>query len=426
MKSSYYKYIVFLPSYVDRQIIKQQLFKEYNISLTGEVYANPCHSQPVFKKHPEKIFNRSDNQFPVTNDVCKNHICLPLYPGLTNQNVQYIVECLKKVLKKLNKINSLQTLGKKYLVTGGAGFIGSHLVDMLLESGAEKIVIFDNFIRGVPRNISKALRNDKVELFRVKGDTTHIDELYEVVDGVDGVFHLAALCLEYCQEFPRSGLNINVVGTFNLLDACVRNGVKRVIYASSSSIYGNAVYSPMDEDHPYENRNFYGATKIAGEALIRAFYFKYDLDYLSYRFMNVYGPRQDYLGAYVAIIIKIIDKLQKDQSPIIFGDGSQGFDFVYVKDACRSMVLGMESNLSNQSYNISSGNQVSILMLCKSIMKLMDKEDIPIEFKEVNEKTLVNNRIGSTEKAKTELGFEVSTSLEEGLMNVIEWKLNQK
>ena len=162
--------------------------------------------------------------------------------------------------------------GNKFLVTGGAGFIGSHLVDMLLEKGAEKVVIFDNFIRGGSYNLTNALRNEKAELFKVKGDTTHIDELDEAVKGVEGVFHLAALSLVHCQEYPRASLDVNVVGTFNLLDACVKNGIQRVMFASSSSIYGNAVYSPMDEDHPYENRNFYGATKIAGEALIRAFH----------------------------------------------------------------------------------------------------------------------------------------------------------
>ena len=158
---------------------------------------------------------------------------------------------------------------------------------------------------------------------------------------------------------------------------------------------------------------------------MRAFHFKYDLNYLAYRFMNVYGPRQDYLGIYTAIIIKIIDRLHLNQSPIIFGDGSQGFDFVFVKDVCRSLVLGMESSLSDESYNISSGKQITVLKLCKTIIKLMGKKDIPIEFKEVNDNTLVNNRIGSTEKAKKELGFEVSTSLEEGLMKVIDWKLKQ-
>ena len=316
--------------------------------------------------------------------------------------------------------------GNKFLVTGGAGFIGSHLVDMLLEKGAEKVVIFDNFIRGGSYNLTNALRNEKAELFKVKGDTTHMDELDEAVKGVEGVFHLAALSLAHCQEYPRASLDVNVVGTFNLLDACVKRNVERVMFASSSSIYGNAVYSPMDEEHLWGNRNFYGATKIAGEALIRAFHFKYDLEYLAYRFMNVYGPRQDYLSVYIAVIIKIIDRLHQNLSPTIFGNGSQGFDFVFVKDVCRSLVLGMESSLSDESYNISSGKQTTVLELCKTIIKLMGKKDIPIEFKEVNDNTLVNNRIGSTEKAKKELGFEADTSLEEGLMQVIGWKLNQK
>jgi UDP-glucose 4-epimerase len=315
--------------------------------------------------------------------------------------------------------------GKSFLVTGGAGFIGSHLVEMLLEKGAEKVVIFDNFIRGSSHNLTDALPNEKVELFGVKGDTTHMDELEDAVKGIDGVFHLAALCLAHCQDYPRASLDVNVVGTFNILEACIKNKIKRVIFASSSSIYGNSIYSPMDEKHPWGNRNFYGATKIAGEALIRAFHFKYGLDYLAYRFMNVYGPRQDYLGVYIAVIIKIIDRLHQNLPPIIYGDGSQAYDFVFVKDACRSLVYGMESSINDESYNISSGKQTSILEVCNTILKLMDKEDIPIEFKEVNDNTLVKNRIGSTEKAKIDLGFEVDTSLEEGLMQVIEWKLKQ-
>ena len=193
--------------------------------------------------------------------------------------------------------------GNRFLVTGGAGFIGSHLVDMLIERGADKVVIFDNYIRGGSHNLTDALRKENVELFVVKGDTTHLDELDQAVKGIDGVFHLASLCLAHCQEYPRASLDVNVVGTFNILDACVKNGIQRVMFASSSSIYGNAVYSPMDEDHPHENRNFYGATKIAGEALIRAFHFKYGLEYLAYRFMNVYGPRQDYLGVYLRLYL---------------------------------------------------------------------------------------------------------------------------
>ena len=312
--------------------------------------------------------------------------------------------------------------GRSFLVTGGAGFTGSHLVDMLLEEKAAKVVVFDNLVRGSVHNLEQAMKDNRLVLFDIKGDLTRLDEVYRATQDVDGVFHMASLCLAYCQEYPRSALDVNIVGTFNLLDACVKNGVKRVIFASSSSIYGNAVYSPMDENHPLNNRNFYGATKIAGEALFRAFYFKYGLEYVALRFMNVYGPRQDYLGAYVAIIIKIIDRLQENLPPIIYGDGSQAFDFIFVKDVCRSCILAMRSSLCDASYNISSGKQVSVLDLCKRISKIMGK-DISIEFKPVDDNTLVTDRIGSIEKAKNDLGFEAEVSLEDGLRQVINWKL---
>ena len=315
--------------------------------------------------------------------------------------------------------------GKNILVTGGAGFIGSHLVDMLLKEDVAKVIVFDNYIRGGEYNISQALGDKRVELFAVKGDLTHVDEIEKATQGIDGVFHMASLCLAHCQEYPRSGVDVNITGTFNLLEACVKNDVTRVMFASSSSIYGNAVYSPMDENHPWGNRNFYGATKMAGEALVRAFFYKYDLEYLAFRFMNVYGPRQDYMGVYIAVIIKIIDRLHQNLPPIIYGDGSQAFDFIFVKDVCRSLILGMESSRSDESYNISSGKQVSVLEMCKTIMHLMGKET-PIEFKSIQDPTLVTDRVGSTEKAKNDLGFEMVTSLEKGLQQVIEWKLGQK
>jgi len=178
----------------------------------------------------------------------------------------------------------------------------------------------------------------------------------------------------------------------------------------------------MDEDHPLRNRNFYGATKIAGEALFRAFYFKYGLEYLTLRFMNVYGPRQDYLGAYVAVIMKIIDRLQQNLAPIIHGDGSQAFDFIFVEDACRSCILAMKSSLSDEIYNVSSGKQFSVLDVCHIIMKLM-KKNVPITFKSFEDSTLVTNRIGSTERAERHLGFTSKISLEDGLREVIKWKI---
>lgn len=311
--------------------------------------------------------------------------------------------------------------GKNILVTGGAGFIGSHLVDMLLSEDVAKVVVFDNFIRGGVHNLKEAMEDDRVAIFDVKGDLTRLDEVHKAVEGIDGVFHLASLCLPYCQKYPRSALDVNVAGTFNLLDACSKHDVKRVIFASSSSVYGNAVYSPMDEKHPFENRNFYGATKIAGEALFKAFFFEHGLEYLTLRFMNIYGPRQDYLGAYVGVIMGIIDRLGRNLPPLIYGDGSQSFDFVFVNDACRSLILAMQSSFSDAVYNISSGKQTSILKVCNKICQIMNK-DVEIEFREVKDKTLVTDRVGSIDKAKQDLNFEAKTTLEDGLKQLIEWK----
>ena len=312
--------------------------------------------------------------------------------------------------------------GKNILVTGGAGFIGSHLVDMLLKQDVAKVIVLDNSVRGGRHNLQKALKDRRLEFFKTKSDITCLKTVEKAVKDVDCVFHLASLSLPYCQENPRFAIDVNVMGTYNLLEACAMNNVKRVIFASSSSVYGNAVYSPMDENHPLQFRDIYAATKLSGETLFRAFYFKYGIEYVALRFMNIYGPRLDYEGAYVAIIMKLIDRLTNGLAPIIYGDGSQAFDFVFVEDACRSLILAMESALKCNTYNISSGNQISILKLCKTIQKIMDI-NIPIEF-EIRESDgyLVSNRIGSTDKAKNELGFSVKVPLSDGLRKVIDWR----
>lgn len=315
--------------------------------------------------------------------------------------------------------------GKRFLVTGGAGFIGSHLVDELLKEDVKEVIIFDNLFRGRRENVQKACMDSRVRFVEINNDITNYDNIFEAVKNIDGVFHLASLCLAYCQEHPRRCYEANVIGTLNLLEACVKNDVKRIIFSSSSSVYGNAVYSPMDEEHPFKNRNFYGASKISGEALFKSFYYKYRLPYLALRYMNVYGPRQDFQGAYVAVIIKIIDRIQKGKQPIIHGDGTQSFDFVYVVDACRANIKAMKSEIYDRAYNISSGKQVSILNICNLIKELMGS-DANINFVPVEDDTLVINRIGSTKKALKDLGFNVYTPIREGLALTIQWKLGQK
>ena len=318
----------------------------------------------------------------------------------------------------------MELVGKKFLVTGGAGFIGSHLVDSLLLEDVGEIVVFDNFIRGGLYNLKEALKDNRVKIFEVKGDITRENEINHALKGVDGVFHTASLCLTHCQDFPGSGFDVNIRGTFNVADACVKNSVKRMVFSSSSSVYGNALYSPIDEGHPFDNKNFYGASKIAGEAICRAFFNKYNLPYISLRYMNVYGPRQDYLGIYVAVIIKVIDRLQQNLSPVIIGDGTQAFDFVYVKDVCKANISAMKSDITDQAYNISTGKQTTITDLTKKIIKLMGK-DIDITYKDVNDHTLVTNRIGSIDKAKNDLNFIAMTDIEKGLRETIEWKLSE-
>ncbi len=185
--------------------------------------------------------------------------------------------------------------GSTLLVVGGAGLIGSHTVDQLIRENTREIRVYDNFVRGRAENLRGALTDPRVKIWDAGGDILQTDILESAMDGVDGVFHFAALWLLQCHEFPRSAFDVNIRGTFNVMEACVKQGVKRLVYSSSASVYGDAVKEPMDEGHPFNNKNFYGATKIAGEAMLRAFHHRYGLDYVGLRYMNVYGPRQDYV-----------------------------------------------------------------------------------------------------------------------------------
>ena len=310
----------------------------------------------------------------------------------------------------------------KVLVIGGAGLIGSHLVDELTKEDVKEIVIYDNFCRGTHENLAGALKDPRVKIFEIGGDITQVDILDAAMKDMDYVFHLAALWLLQCYEYPRAAFDVNIKGTFNVLEACVKNNIKKLIYSSSASVYGDAVEVPMTENHPYNNRTFYGATKIAGEHMCRAFYERYGLNYVGLRYMNVYGPRQDYKGTYVAVIMKILDRISQGLPPIIYGDGSQSYDFVYVRDITRANICALKADVTDECYNVGMGKATTINELTRLILDIT-KSDLQPKY-EPQGQTFVTNRIGSTQKAEKELHFKATVELREGLEKLIEWRNN--
>jgi UDP-glucose 4-epimerase len=315
--------------------------------------------------------------------------------------------------------------GKKLVVVGGAGLIGSHTVDNLLKEDVKEVLIYDNFLRGSRENLNDALSDARVKIYDVGGDIMQTDILQSAFNGADGVFHLAALWLLQCHDFPRSAFDVNVRGTFNVMEACIAKGVNRLVYSSSASVYGDAVHEPMQEDHPFNNQNFYGATKICGEAMLRAFYHRYKLNFVGLRYMNVYGPRQDYHGAYIAVIMKMLDAIDRGQSPTIMGDGSEAFDFVAVEDCGLANVCAMKADTVDQFYNVGTGKRTTLKQLAEILVELTGCTK-PISYAPRSQATLVRNRIGSPKKASSEIGFISTIDLREGLKRLIEWRVNHK
>lgn len=318
---------------------------------------------------------------------------------------------------------------KKMLVIGGAGLIGSHTVDALLEEPVAEIRIFDNFTRGTRENLASALRDPRVKVFPHGGDILHRDVLNKAMEGIDGVFHFAALWLLHCHDYPRSAFDVNIAGTFNVLEACVHSDVQRLVYSSSASVYGDAVEEPMTEDHPYNNTNFYGATKIAAEHMARALYHRYKdtdsrFEYAGLRYMNVYGPRQDYQGAYISVIMKILDRLDEGLPPLVYGDGSQAYDFIFVGDCAAANVQAMKADTVDQFYNVGTGIRTSIKELTELILEVTGA-DVPIQY-EPQGPTFVKNRVGCPEKAKREIGFSASVQLRDGIQRLIDWRNSHK
>ncbi len=315
----------------------------------------------------------------------------------------------------------MEFFGKKFVVIGGAGLIGSHTIDKLLKEDVKEILIYDNFVRGNYENIRNALKDPRVKIYDIGGDILQVDILNSALKGYDGVFHFAALWLLQCHEFPRSAFDVNIKGTFNVMEACVKQNIKKLVYSSSASVYGDADYEPMDENHRFNNKNFYGATKIACEAMLRAYHHRYNLDYVGLRYMNVYGPRQDYKGVYIAVIMKMLDDIDKGNSPTIIGDGSEAFDFIAVEDCAMANICAMKSNISDENYNVGTGIRTSLKELAELILKITNA-NLPINYQKRNQNTFVKNRIGCPIKAQNDINFISSINLEDGLQRLIDWR----
>jgi UDP-glucose 4-epimerase len=315
-----------------------------------------------------------------------------------------------------------QLEGSTIAVIGGAGFIGSHIVDQLLEEPVERVIVVDNFVRGTRGNLSSAVRDPRVEVR--EGSILDLPFLEQVMQESDYAFHLAALWLHECVHHPRDAVNVNALGTFNVIEAAQQANVGKVVYSSSASVYGDALSIPMTEDHPFNNRTLYGATKIAGEQFFRAFNEQHGLDYVGLRYMNVYGPRMDYKGTYVSVIMKVLDKIEVGEPPAVFGDGSQAYDFVHVDDVARANVLSLKSDASDVFLNVGMGVQTTINELVERLLALTGSDLRPEYLPQ--EQMFVTNRIGSTELAEQLIGFRGAIDLDEGLGSVIEWRQQDK
>lgn len=314
--------------------------------------------------------------------------------------------------------------GSKLLVIGGAGFIGSHVIDALLKTDVAEVVVFDNFARGTRENLSEALKDSRCRIYPHGGDIRDTDLLDDAVQGCDAVVHLAAMWLLHCVDFPRTAFEVNIAGTFNVLEACVRHKIKRLVYSSSASVYGNAVEEPMDESHPFNNRNFYGATKIAGEAMCRAYHERYGLQYVGLRYMNVYGPRQDQRGAYTGVISTFLNRIDAGQPPVVHGDGSQAYDFVYVEDVARANVLALQADVADKFYNVGTGVRTTVRRL---ITELIDVTGTPLNpvfqsYAGNDSRQYVTTRVCSPIAARRDLAFAHEIGLEEGLRRLLDWR----
>ena len=310
----------------------------------------------------------------------------------------------------------------RILITGGAGFVGSYIIDQLLTEGIKEIVVVDNFFRGSRDNLKTALKSPKVKI--IEGDIREIKLLNKSFEGIDYCFHMAALRITHCASEPRQALEIMYDGTFNVLEACVNHKIKKLVLASSASIYGQAESFPTKEDHhPYNNFTLYGAAKMANELMCRSFNQMHGLPYNALRYFNIYGPRMDTFGKYTEVFIRWYHLIKEGKEPLIFGDGKQTMDFIYIEEIARASILALKADVSNEVFNIASGTETSLEQLCKLLLKVMHSNLEPkyVPIPDDRKKVEVLRRLADVTKAKKLIGFETKIKLEDGLEKLIHW-----
>lgn len=309
--------------------------------------------------------------------------------------------------------------GERCLVTGGAGTIGSTIVDQLVAAGAAEVVILDNFVRGRRENLAGVLGSGIVQV--VEGDIRDRRLVATLMSGIDLVFHQAAIRITQCAEEPRLALEVLVDGTYEVVEAAADAGVRKLVAASSASVYGLADQFPTGErQHPYANDTLYGAAKTFNEGLLRSFHAMRGLDFVALRYFNVYGPRMDIYGLYTEVLIRWMERIEAGQAPLILGDGAQTMDFVFTEDIARANLLAASADVTDEVFNIGSGTETSLIELAQALLRAMGS-DMPLEFGPPRGVNGVTRRLADVSLAAERLGWKTEISLDEGLRRLVAW-----
>jgi UDP-glucose 4-epimerase len=313
---------------------------------------------------------------------------------------------------------------QRALITGGAGLVGSHIADQLVRKGIDEIVILDDFSRGRRENLAGAVALGNVTV--VEGDIRDSRLVYEVMKGIDVVYHQAAMRITQCAKDPRLAFEVLAEGTFNVLEAAVQASVKKVVAASSASVYGLADEFPTPESHhAYHNRTLYGAAKLFNEGLLRSFHEMYGLNYVALRYFNVYGPRMDTYGAYTEVMIRWMERLSEGNPCMILGDGTQTMDFVFIEDVARANLLAAQAPVTDAVFNVASGTETSLTELAEALGRAMGVVLAP-EHGPARKVNAVRRRLADTRQAEQQLGFKAEIGLEEGLARLVSWWKEQR